>query len=1124
MNLHLSSDRKMALYTLLALAMIVTFSSRLTAQLSTASIRGTIRDSSNAVVPGAKVVLRNLATGVELPTLSTGTGGYLFPNVQPGNYDLRVSKEGFVTQKTAEFDLQVNQSSTLNFVLPIGSTRQTVTVQAHAVALATATSGTGNVVTGSQVENLPINSKNLTNLLVLSPGVSTVNVSQVHTRAVGQMIKPSVNGSPNRSNLFLLDGASDNETFSNSFGILPSIDFVQQMKVQEHKDSAEFGGSMGATFNVVTKSGTNGYHGEASEYFQNNDLNARNPFLSTVPVFHQNQFSATIGGPVRIPKVYNGKNKTFFFLGYEGYRESTPGLHYYKLPTAAQLNGDFSAPGINPIYDPATTTLAANGTYVKTQFPGNIIPTNRINAGNLYYVKNVFPVGQSTDIIPNENYLASAPTATDQDNADGRIDENFSSKDSAFFRITTNQYRSFGGPAWDISTNRLHGYNWSASWLHVFGPTSVLQLQGGRTLVKVPSTAALANIPSDFINNINTTPDLLSFSNGMTLVPELSIASYSGTSIINHPATIANTYSIRGTYTKVIGRHTLMMGGDLNTLGADQANSWGQLQYGTDETALLSASGKTGDALASFMLGLPETVYHRDAPETLQWGGVMGFFFQDQWKVSDRFTANLGLRWDHTYIPPYGTAAAGNWYVGNLNFNNGTYEVEHLPSGLCSVVGHSPCLPSATLPAGVYVSPNGKIWNMGYKNFEPRIGLAYHLFHNTVLRGSFGIEDDSYAGVVQTTRQGGGTWPSTGFAVIQNLNEPTPTNLYPDVTPANLPGLSSLPLASPFVQSNGTWNTDPALTVPYSEQWNLGIQQALTPSTILTVNYVGGSDYKLIYGANEYNSAFTPGPGTPALRAPYPSINQNRWSYNGASSNYNALQVQVNRRVSKGLAMMVAYTFSKSIDEACSGWFGQEGCSNNGSNEQIYNIRASRSVSQMDLPSILTAAVTYQLPIGKGHWLSTKNGVLNYVIGNWQINSLMTFHSGLPYTIYLPGDIANIGATGYERPNLVGDPHLANPSEAEWFNTAAFATPAAFTYGNLGRNTIRGPWGHKIDMSLFRIFPIERAKLRFGIQAFQAFNNVQLGAPGVRMGAANFSKITSAANGRVVQLMGRITF
>jgi hypothetical protein len=360
-----------------------------------------------------------------------------------------------------------------------------------------------------------------------------------------------------------------------------------------------------------------------------------------------------------------------------------------------------------------------------------------------------------------------------------------------------------------------------------------------------------------------------------------------------------------------------------------------------------------------------------------------------------------------------------------------------------------------------------------------------------VVRGSFGMFNDLWAGVMQTVQGIGGDWPSIAQILTPALNTSN------QVATANwqdpLAGLGSagLPAPTPFGQVE--WYRDPKAKNPYSEQWNFGVERQLGSNTVMTANYVGSQSHRLTVGG-KYNVALTPGPGTPAevtARQPYPYIVPTFYDRSVGNSSYNAFQFSANHRSANGLTYLVAYTWSKSIDVGCSGFFGIESCSV----QDPYNIKGDRSVSGFDLPHVLSASAVAPLPFGKGRRFANSSGLVNYIIGNWQLNGILTLTSGVPYNVHISSDIANT-ETGDFRANQVGDPHLSNPSTKEWFNTAAFVSPAPFTFGTSGRNSLRADWFKNLDVSLFRDFPLgERRSLQFRAEAFNVTNTPTWGIP-----------------------------
>jgi hypothetical protein len=417
------------------------------------------------------------------------------------------------------------------------------------------------------------------------------------------------------------------------------------------------------------------------------------------------------------------------------------------------------------------------------------------------------------------------------------------------------------------------------------------------------------------------------------------------------------------------------------------------------------------------------------------------------------------------------------------------------------------------------------IVNYAPKNFGPRVGFAYQLTPNTVIRSAFGVFYDNWAGLTQTAQNTQGTWPSTGQLLLANLNVASATQLTPNVSALNpLAGASAnalWPAPTPFNQVQ--WYVDPNLRDPYSMQWNFGIQHQFSQSTLLSVNYVGSGSRHLDLGTF-YNTALTPGPGSPQARSLFPWAGATYWDRPWGTSDYEAFQLSFERRYTNGLAYTLAYTRSKSIDEACSGYYGTEGCSS----QNAYNTSLDRSVSGFDIPNLFSFTWVYDLPFGKGKSFSTGKPILDYIVGNWQLNGITVLRSGQPYSVTLTGDSANIGdSKTYLRPNLVGNTTPANLTATDWILKSGFSAPAPFTFGNLGRNTFRSDWGKNVDFSLFRQFPIkEKLTLEFRAEAFNVFNVTTFGLPNSNFSDANFGKVTSVAGQqpRELQLSAKLRF
>ena len=1102
------------LTVMILVASFVAFPTGVKAQRSTASINGTVRDSSGAVVPDATVVLQNVQTGIKQTVAANATGDYVILNILPGNYTLEVTSKGFVTVKQNQFTLVVNQTATFDFQLTVGSALQTITVQATAARLEASTAELGAVVSQREVNDLPLNGRNFTQMLSLAPGVSPVNVSQnaggFGTSPIGTFEFPAVNGQTNRSNLFMLDGIMDLGSYTSTYGAAPVLDDIQEFKLQSHNDEAQFGGALGGIVNVVTKGGGNQFHGSGWEFVRNDALDSRNFFASTVAPFKQNQFGGTIGGPVILPG-YNGRNRTFFFASYDGFRKHSPSEALYRVPTAAELSGDLSDLGTT-IYNPFSTRPdpANPGLLLRDPFPNSQIPSNLISPNMVLYASTLYPAPVATG-FPGFNGIDTSPTIARQDLASLRFDEQISARDVLFVRYTglTQPNHGSGGQVDLVNKSPFHVYNVVASETHTFGGSGVMTLEFGRTSLISNSLTTPTNAPPNFALQDGFSSYSIPSYYGYRLVPNISIPGFAGSGdFIEHNKTTNNEF--KGDVSKIFGRHTFKMGADISSNNYPIADAYtDNIGFSSYETSNLETS-QGGSALASFLLGVPDNAMDWLAViETEHGGWVDSFYFEDQWKVTDKLTANLGFRYDITLRPIFGDSKHQNQYNGDLDLNNGTYILANVPPS-CSQTGAAPCIPGGQLPANVVKSPsgNGSILYNTYDNWQPRIGLAYRLRPSTAVRVSYGRFFDNWASVLQLSQNYFGTWPSVSSLLGSNLNPglPTASALNP------LGATSDLPGPTPFNQV--TWFTAPHIQNPYSDQWNLGMQQQLSNSTVLTANYVGSHSSRLDLGTY-VNAAVTPGPGNPQERQPYPYITPTYYDRSIGRSNYNAFQFALDRKSGRGLTYLLSYTWSKSMDVGASGWFGSEGTSI----QNPYDLDANKSVSGFDLTHIFSFSWVYQLPIGNGRKWSTGIRGLDHVLGNWQVNGITSLSTGPPYDIGISGDIANTGMAGgasygYERLNYLGGPRtLPNPTPTNWINTSAFAAPAPFTFGNLGRNSLRADWARNLDFSIFRDFPItETKRVQFRFESFNLFNTPVFGTPDQSFTDPTFGQVFSTAN------------
>src|SRR5579864_3434892 len=1085
--------RWIVVLTLFAVALVFTLSASPAWAQATAAINGTVRDSAGAVIVDATVVLHNRDTSLDRSASTNSVGSYVMTNVLPGNYDLKVTMSGFGPAVKTGLILLVNQTATYDFTLKAGAVNEVVEVQDNPVTLETSTSELGVAVVKEQVNDLPLNGRNFTQLLNLTPGVSTVNVSQnsstsggIWSNPIGTFSYPSVNGQSNRSNLFLLDGVNNEGSFGSTYAVPPIVDDIQEFKVQSHNDDASFGGVLGGVVNVVTKSGTSHFHGSAWEFLRNKALDANliYPLLPTAaqrdpnnqPGFQQNQFGVTFGGPLPIPGEH--QKKTFFFLSYEGFRNHTAASNQYITPTATQLGGDLT--GIaEQIYNPYSgqafmcdssgNPLPAPGNIQGSGTPCNKIPTTMIDQNMVNYAKKLFPAPNVTG--SSLNGLDTTKNITRQDEGGVRLDHQFSQHDYVWARYTSfrQPVTGSGGFIGILHQQVTNGYNVGANYTHLFSGSTLAEFHFGRTDMTINQGSQFTTAPPSFGTQVGFSPNFAgNFRGGVVMIPNVVIREgYIGNpNPAAHGAAqvdktrVSDIWEYGGDFTKTIGRHTFRAGANFATNNSNALYLNSNVQFSSANTANPNPPPvkppPTGDALASFLLGIPTSAGRRNVIETEHSGWVDGFYAMDQWKVTSKLSVNLGLRYDLTLIGIYGDNKNANNFVGDMNFRDGTYILaRNAPS--CAQTNAAPCIPGGTLPAHVIVTPLGgtAIYHTDKGNIQPRVGVAYQLLPNTVLRAGYGRFYDNWAAITQTAQNYEGTWPSLDQLGASNMNPISagpPTRFAED--PFGLGSGSPVTGATPFTQS--TWFADPYLKRPYSDQWNVGVQQQVTSNSVLTANYVGSVGRRLDIGG-AYNVAMQAGgnantsctpydPNNAAATncgAPFTYIGPTAYDRSVGKSNYNALQVSLNGQQQRGLTYLVSYTWSKSLDLGCTGWYGVEGCSI----QNPYNLQADKGPAATDLPQIFSGAWVYALPFGKGKTMSSDNRVLDAVIGGWNLNGVLSLSSGTPFDVGTSHDVANTGnynygnGYGYERANLVGSRYPSNKGPAQWINIASFQTP-----------------------------------------------------------------------------------
>ena len=1120
------------------------------AQINTGGILGRVTDPSGAVVTNAKVTLTNLQTGITSDTTVNQTGDFAFPRLTPGNYKITVIAQGFTTFEETNIPVAVAETSTHDVQLTLGSTATQVSVVASTVALDTGSATLGTLVEQKAVTDLPLNGRNFTELLLVTAGVTSAGTdSEWGNPQSGDYRQPSINGQSQNTSTYLLDGMNNTSNFTMGVSISPVIDDIAEFKVVSNADSVEYSGGLGGYINVVTKSGTNQYHGAVWEFLRNNDLDARNPFLPNVNPLKQNQFGFDVGGPVRLPH-YDGRNRTFFFGSYQGFRQSMGSTALYLVPTAQMFNGDFT--GQAPLYNPYSTRPdpASPGNFLRdpfkcagsgnpialnsdnTQTGGtacNIIPTQLFDASTLAYAKTLFPAPINTG-VPGTNGIDPTPAEFNQDFLSLRGDEQHGAHSIA---VRYNKFRSpdqfSGGIAGSSQARDAYGYMYGANYTWTLSPATVFHMMFSRTYVNLNLWSKWDHLDYDsFVPqywpwNCHLPPGIngrpAGWGTDSCWAPLMSIPGYPNVNQYNSQVGQTDLYEFKPTLSHVHGNHNTDMGFTLSRHLIWAGTQRGFIDFSSTQSADLENVGSTGSGIASFFLGIPSGGNLTDSTgyQTPNW--VYGAFIHDQWKVNDRLTVNYGVRWDAFKIGQYGVPGNPNYYAGAMDPLHGVYIIPADP-GNCSSTGQAPCLYNGVLPPHVIIAPNHHIFRNVYDNWQPRVGLAYRIGTKNVVRAGYGRYFDQYNGVDSALFQSQGLWPDNNSITNTGLNTSYVTTFAEN--PLNLTsGEKILPDPNAPWDISTLWR-DPHMKNALSDQWQVGVERQLTPSQLLTVNYVGSHGMRIPIGG-DFGSAVTPGPGDPTLREEFPYIPVGTalardWGRNW----YEALQATFQRKFSRGFSYTVSYTWSKAEDFAgAQDWSA-------GQPQDPYNLWMDKGVGALDIPQVLSGGVTYSLPFGKGHSLSSGNDVADAIIGGWQLNSIVQITSGLPYGTFLCGDIANVNRTTcYERPNLVGNPKLSNPTISQWFNPSAFAVPAEYTFGNNGVNTLRGDGLRNVDLSLFRNIRFdEKRSLQVRFEAFNAFNSVSYGIPINQLGLPGQSGVVTGTRSteREVQVAMKFYF
>jgi hypothetical protein len=1063
------------------------------AQVGNPSLSGIITDPSGATIPNAQITLHSTDESFVRTATAGADGAYVIPTLPPGRYRLTVAASGFGTQETQPFELSSGQVGSLNFSLKIASQSMQVVVQDTPPLLQTTSASLGTVISGREMTSIPLLGRSFLNAISLAPGVVPIPPagSTTNHSPVNQSVMPSVFGQRQKDNNFLMDGVENRDPNLLGVAIYPPPDAIHEMTVESGVGSSAYGHASGATIDIVTKSGTSAWHGDAWEYWRNNILDARSYFQQTVGQYHWNQFGAAGGGPLVIPWLLSKDKKWYVYGYYEGVRILSPADFTTFVPTPAQIAGDFS--GFAPIYNPFTTT--GSGTYTRQQFPNNKIPSSMLNQTAATLATTLYPAPNlAAGIIPGANYINTAGTKQNGNQWNFRVDHQFGNRDSFFARYTG---ASNPGSAVSLpkvpSTTTDQLTNAEASDTHVFSKSMVVTLRYGVTGVNyrtgntfpsgLPQSSGLGAVFPEFL--------------GSEIIPPININGYNGIPLNN--VTIGPVFQHSGIVDaqKILGEHTFDFGGSfVKTDETQDSLASTNIQFQTTQTSDFNTT--TGDAFASFLLGVPDSAARQvgGAAVTLTTYGY-GLYVQDTWR-HDRLTLNGGLRYDYN-APPVNSYGLGTFY-----FNTGQYVFDKRN-------------PITNAPANIRrggITPDRN-------NLAPRFGLAYQFTPRTVVRASAGIFYDSFgSNYIQASQSAAGNWPFSYPQTVAGLNATTVTAQLPNPFPGD-------PVGSPTPTGcSQCLNVDPATSrTPYVAEWTLSLQRQIGSNLSIEGSYFGSKGTKLTAQMVD-NIAPTAGPAPYSSRQPYPQFAPYVLNgFNEYGSWYDGLAVRVQRRYSNGLSFLLSYTLSKNID------FVDNLSSGNvdgqvTSNPTRFNAELNRGLAGFDMRNIVSLSNVWNIP---GH---TRYRVVNAVLSGWSLADIFTFHSGMPFSVYLATDNENIGTVGgryTEYPNQVGNPTaVQHRSPLEWFNTAAFTTPDPGTVGNVRRNPPSLKSGTLIndDMTLGKTWSVrELGSFELRGEFFNLFNHANFAFPGQIVGTSQFGTVSGTLNaGRTVQLAAKVHF
>jgi hypothetical protein len=1054
----------------LMLALLILLPSVAVAQTHRATIRGTVFDPQQAVIPGAELKLTNRETNKERTVLSGADGKYSLTSLEAGIYSLSVTFPNF-QRSEQEVILKVDQELRLDVTLFVSAVTHEGMVIEEPTELKKDSSSIGTVIENRQVSGLPLDGRNFYELTLLVPGAAPAAPGSAGS-ARGDFAF-NVNGAREDSNNFLLDGVYNLDPKLNTFGVRPPVDAIREFEMLTSSYDASFGRNPGAQVNVVLKSGTNELHGSLFEFHRNGALDARNffaPATEPKPKYLRNQFGGSIGGPIR-------RDSTFIFGDYEGTRSREGVTRITNVPTLLERQGNFSQSLFPVPIDPFTGM----------PFPGNVIDPLRIHPVGRA-IAALYPLPNRNE--PFRNFVSSPTQRDDNDSFDVRVDQRVTDRADLTFRYSfgdRNLFEPFTGanlslvPGFGDSVKR-RSQNAMAAFTVVLTPNLVNETRAAFSRVAASVTQEASSLNSELgLPTISPNPR----DAGLSFI---SVTGFSplGDEGNNPQKSVTNVYQIINNSSYSHGRHLIKFGGDIRF---SQQNAFRDVESRGRLT--FSPFGQvTFNALGDLLLGLPllTSVARVDNPQQLRTESYNAFF-NDSFRLNSRLTLNAGLRYEFN-SPPVDAEDRANVY---------------------DIASRS------LVPVGTNGVPRSGV-EADKNNFAPRVGLAWTIGEDekTVLRAGYGIYYDQSA-------------LAPGEALY--FNSPYfDNNIFFSLPGLPLTLSDPFPAFFPFPLPDSALAIQRDLRTAYMQHWNLNVQRELGSKRVLEVAYVGSKGTKLLTARdiNQPQPSVLP-PGLPFVPRPDPRFDDINLLESRANSNYHSLQARLQQRLSRGLAALVSYTWAKSIDDA-SNFFSSAGDPNFPQNS--YDVRAERGRSNFDVRHRLSISYSYDLPFGSGKRYVADKGWASTLLSGWQSFGVITWQSGRPFTVALLSEIDNsgtgrsiLGFGANDRPNLVGNPELSSPSTGRWFNTAAFAFPAPGTFGNAGRNIIDGPGYQSVNASLVKNTHLtETVNLQFRAEVFNLFNHPNFNLPDNFLGSPTFGQITSARDPRHLQFGLKLLF